>query len=56
MARKAIIAGNWKMNNTIAETKALITELIPLVKDAECDVVICTPYTDLATADRKSVV
>lgn len=38
------------MNNTIAETKALITELIPLVKDAECDVVICTPYTDLATA------
>lgn len=50
MARKAIIAGNWKMNNTIAETKALITELIPLVKDAECDVVICTPYTDLATA------
>ena len=50
MARKAIIAGNWKMNNTISETKALITELIPLVKDAECDVVICTPYTDLATA------
>lgn len=50
MARKAIIAGNWKMNNTIAETKALITDLIPLVKDASCDVVICTPYTDLATA------
>ncbi len=50
MARKAIIAGNWKMNNTIAETKALITDLIPLVKDAACDVVICTPYTDLATA------
>ncbi len=48
--RKAIIAGNWKMNNTIAETKALITDLLPLVKDAKCDVVICTPYTDLATA------
>ena len=48
--RKPIIAGNWKMNNTIAETKALVTELIPLVKDAKADVVICTPYTDLATA------
>lgn len=48
--RKPIIAGNWKMNNTIADTKALITDLAPLVKDAKCDVVICTPYTDLATA------
>lgn len=48
--RKPIIAGNWKMNNTIADTKKLISDLIPLVKDASCDVVICTPYTDLATA------
>ena len=48
--RRPIIAGNWKMNNTIAETKALIADLIPLVKDAACDVVVCTPYTDLATA------
>jgi triosephosphate isomerase len=48
--RKAIIAGNWKMNNTIAETKALISELKPLVKDAKCDVVICVPFTDLAAA------
>lgn len=50
MARKPIIAGNWKMNNTIAQTKALVADLIPLVKDANCDVVICTPYTDLAAA------
>ena len=50
MARKPIIAGNWKMNNNIAQTKALITDLIPLVADAACDVVICTPYTSLATA------
>lgn len=48
--RKPIIAGNWKMNNTAAASKALIAELIPLVKDARCDVVICTPYTDLAAA------
>lgn len=48
--RRPIIAGNWKMNNTIADTKALVRDLIPLVKDAKCDVVICTPYTDLAAA------
>ncbi|MBO4534981.1 MAG: triose-phosphate isomerase, partial [Clostridia bacterium] len=50
MARKPIIAGNWKMNNNIAGTKALVADLIPLVKDASCDVVICTPFTDLAAA------
>ena len=50
MLRKPIIAGNWKMNNTIAETEALVKDLIPLVADAKCDVVICTPYTDLAKA------
>ena len=50
MARKAIIAGNWKMNNNIEQTKALVKDLIPLVADAACDVVICTPYTSLATA------
>ena len=41
--RKPIIAGNWKMNKTPSEAKALVTELIPLVKDAACDVVVCTP-------------
>ena len=41
--RKPIIAGNWKMNKTPAEAVALVTELIPLVKDAECDVVVCPP-------------
>jgi len=48
--RKAVIAGNWKMNKTATEAKALISEMIPLVKDAGCDVVICTSYTTLATA------
>jgi len=48
--RKPVIAGNWKMNNTKAETKALLTALLPLVEDAKCDVVVCTPYTDLETA------
>ncbi|HPF88398.1 MAG TPA: triose-phosphate isomerase [Candidatus Limiplasma sp.] len=41
--RKPIIAGNWKMNKTPDEAKALVTELKPLVKDAACDVVVCVP-------------
>jgi len=41
--RKPIIAGNWKMNKTPAEAAQLVTDLIPLVKDAACDVVVCTP-------------
>ena len=48
--RKPIIAGNWKMNKTRPEAKALIEELKPLVADAGCDVVICVPYTNLETA------
>ena len=48
--RNAVIAGNWKMNKTRPEAKALIEELKPLVKDADCGVVICVPYTNLETA------
>ncbi len=48
--RKAVIAGNWKMNKTPDETKALIEEMKPLVKDADCDVVLCVPYVDLYAA------
>ena len=48
--RKAVIAGNWKMNNTRVETKALIEALIPAVKDADCGVVVCVPFTNLETA------
>lgn len=48
--RRAIIAGNWKMNNTRVETRALLEELIPMVKDADCEVVACVPFTNLETA------
>ena len=41
--RKPIIAGNWKMNKTPTEAAELVKELIPLVKDAKCDVVVCPP-------------
>ncbi len=48
--RKAVIAGNWKMNKTPAETTALINEMKPLVKDADCSVVLCVPYVDICAA------
>lgn len=48
--RKTVIAGNWKMNKTPNEAKALIEEMKPLVKDADCDVVLCVPYVDIPAA------
>ncbi|MBQ0083721.1 MAG: triose-phosphate isomerase [Clostridiales bacterium] len=48
--RKAVIAGNWKMNKTPAQTTELINEMKPLVKDADCDVVLCVPFIDVAAA------
>ena len=50
--RKAVIAGNWKMNKTPAEAKELISAIAPLVKDAGCEVVACTPFVDLASAQE----
>ena len=48
IARTPIIAGNWKMNNTIAAGVSLVKELIPLVKDAKVTVVACPTATALA--------
>ena len=42
--RKGIIAGNWKMNKTVAEAITLIEGIKPLVKDATCDVVVCPTF------------
>ncbi len=50
--RKAIIAGNWKMNKTPDEARALVEELIPLVADAECEVVVCPPFVDLCPVSK----
>ncbi len=50
--RKQIIAGNWKMNNTAAEAKELISALKPLVKGAKAEVVVCPPFTALAEAQK----
>ena len=48
--RQAVIAGNWKMNKTPSEAAALINEMKPLVKDADCDVVLCVPFIDIPAA------
>ncbi|MCL2084093.1 MAG: triose-phosphate isomerase [Oscillospiraceae bacterium] len=51
--RKTIIAGNWKMNKTPAETRALIDELKPMVSKAKwCEVVLCVPFVDIPMAVR----
>jgi len=51
MSRKVIIAGNWKMNETIAETQALINNLKPLVAGMNaCEIVVCPPFTSINAA------
>ena len=50
MARKKIIAGNWKMNMTPSETVELINILKPLVQTEEADVVFCVPAIDIIPA------
>ena len=45
--RKKIIAGNWKMNKTPAEAKALCELLKDKVNTTDADVVFCVPFVDL---------
>ncbi len=53
MARRPIIAGNWKMNNTIADGVALVQELMPLVADVkDVDIVACPTATALAAVAK----
>ncbi len=47
MARKKIIAGNWKMNMTPSEAVKLVEELKPLVASDAVDVVYCVPAIDI---------
>ena len=48
--RKAVIAGNWKMNMTPSQAIALINEMKPLVAGADCEVVLCVPFVDIPAA------
>ena len=47
MARKKIVAGNWKMNMTPSQAVKLVEELKPLVVSDTVDVVYCVPAIDI---------
>ncbi len=50
MARRKIIAGNWKMNMTPGQAVELIGTLKPLVQNEDVDVVFCVPAIDIIPA------
>ncbi|HKV05796.1 MAG TPA: triose-phosphate isomerase [Candidatus Acidoferrales bacterium] len=49
--RRPVIAGNWKMYKTQAETRAFFEAFRPLVaRSRHCDIVVAPPYTSLIAA------
>ena len=51
--RKLIIAGNWKMNKTVAEALALVKDLkLELANIREVDIVVCPPFTALESVSK----
>lgn len=54
MMRKNIVAGNWKMNTTLPEGIKLAEEVNEALKNfkANCDVIICVPFTHLASINN----
>ena len=53
-ARKPIIAGNWKMNNTVAESLALVDAMLPRLQSfASVERVVCPPFTSLPAVSER---
>lgn len=50
MTRKKIVAGNWKMNNGLQETKYLINELLKETNQSGCEVMIAPSFVSLKTS------
>ena len=50
--RKPIIAGNWKMHNTIEEALHMVDELLPLIKNEDREVIICPSYVSLSEISK----
>ena len=49
--RRRVIAGNWKMFKTLADTREFFSSLLPLVANAShCDIVVAPPFTAVSTA------
>lgn len=46
--RKPLVAGNWKMNKTVEQARALVSEMLPgLQAVSEVERVLCPPFTSL---------
>ena len=55
--RKLIIAGNWKMNKTVAEALALVKDLkSELANVKEVDIVVCPPFTALSEVSKATAI
>ncbi len=52
MNRRKIVAGNWKMNTSLSDGKALAADLASANKADDVEVIICTPFTHLATISQ----
>jgi triosephosphate isomerase len=50
--RNKIVAGNWKMNNTMSETEALVTEIAAMLPNTQAEVMVAPPFVNLAGAVR----
>jgi triosephosphate isomerase (TIM) len=56
MSRRPVIAGNWKMFKTLAETRAFFSAFVPLVRDCKhSDIVIAPPFTAISAAAEAAI-
>jgi len=51
--RKPIVAGNWKMNKTVAEARELVGQILREIGEVKgVDIVLCPPFTALAAVSE----
>jgi len=48
--RKKIVAGNWKMNKNIQESKELVSQLLNIYNSSKAEVIIAPPYISLLSS------
>lgn len=51
--RKPFICANWKMNKTVKQANELVDKLLPLVKDAKCEIAICPAYMSIPGLNKQ---
>lgn len=55
MIRRKMVAGNWKMNKNLYETRDLLREMVPELKNiSDVDIVVCPPFVGLGVAVRET--